>query len=389
GHGFSFGQLWWPATPANEPTAHWSYLYTLFLTAVYFVSGRSVLVARLLQAVAVGMLMPWLVYKLSLKTFAREVTVAGLAGRLGVNRAELIGLLAAAIVSVYVYFFYYAAALITESFYITSLLWVFLVAIEIKEEERPSWKQWLYLGVAMGTAVLLRQLFLLFIPFIFLWIWWSARPRLLWFVMPAVVVTLMILPFTWRNYQVFDRFVLLNTNSGYAFYWGNHPIHGTHFIPILPDDKGSYYQLLPKDLMTQGLNEAELDSALLGRGLGFVQDDPGRYILLSLSRFAPYFQFWPSANSSTISNIARILSFGLFLPFMLYGLFMALRDGLGSLQIFLKTPTALFLLFMLIYTGIHVLTWTLIRYRLPIDALLIIFAGAAILDLAERFLFRP
>src|SRR5918993_178713 len=31
GYGFSFAQNHWPITRAGEPTAHWSYLYTLFL----------------------------------------------------------------------------------------------------------------------------------------------------------------------------------------------------------------------------------------------------------------------------------------------------------------------------------------------------------------------
>ena len=39
GHGFSFGELWWPITPANAPTAHWSFPYTLYLVAVYKLFG--------------------------------------------------------------------------------------------------------------------------------------------------------------------------------------------------------------------------------------------------------------------------------------------------------------------------------------------------------------
>ncbi|MCB1018388.1 MAG: hypothetical protein KDC27_00600, partial [Acidobacteria bacterium] len=35
GFGFSFATAHWPATPAGEPTAHWSYLYTLYLSLVY------------------------------------------------------------------------------------------------------------------------------------------------------------------------------------------------------------------------------------------------------------------------------------------------------------------------------------------------------------------
>ncbi len=37
------------------------------------------------------------------------------------------------------------------------------------------------------------------------------------------------------------------------------------------------------------------------------------------------------------------------------------------------------LVFILVYSGIHILTWTLIRYRLPVDAVLLIYAALAIL----------
>src|SRR5258705_4258091 len=39
GHGFSFAVEWWPITAAGTPTAHWSYLYTLWLAAIYAVFG--------------------------------------------------------------------------------------------------------------------------------------------------------------------------------------------------------------------------------------------------------------------------------------------------------------------------------------------------------------
>lgn len=35
GHGFTFATGWWPATPAGQPTAHWSYLYVIALSAAY------------------------------------------------------------------------------------------------------------------------------------------------------------------------------------------------------------------------------------------------------------------------------------------------------------------------------------------------------------------
>ncbi len=377
GHGFSFGQFWWPATEANAPTAHWSFLYTLWLTAVYAIFGPNPIVARLIQAVAAGVLMPWLVYRLARLTVNSQQKT---------ENNQLAALIAAAIVAVYVYFFYYAAALVTESFYIIAILWAFELAIRISQAEESGWRLWIWLGVALGTAVLLRQLILLFIPFLLIWLWQAKRPRpsLIRLALPLVIVALMMLPFTIRNYFAFGKIVPLNTNSGYAFFWGNHPIYGTKFIPILPPEMGSYYSLIPEELLEMGLNEAELESALLERGLGFVFDDWGRYALLSLSRIAPYFNFWPSAESGMVSNISRVASFGLFLPFMLYGLYLSLRQKFSSLTARLASPLALFYLFILVYAGIHILTWTLVRYRLPIDAILIQFAGWALADLAVR-----
>ena len=39
GHGFTVAEAWWPATPAGEPTAHWSYLYTMYLSPSIAWSG--------------------------------------------------------------------------------------------------------------------------------------------------------------------------------------------------------------------------------------------------------------------------------------------------------------------------------------------------------------
>ena len=49
GHGFTFGEMWWPWTQAETPTAHWSYLYTTYLALIYRVIGPAPLVARLIQ----------------------------------------------------------------------------------------------------------------------------------------------------------------------------------------------------------------------------------------------------------------------------------------------------------------------------------------------------
>ncbi len=101
GHGFSFGQDWWPVTAANSPTAHWSFLYTFYLALIYRLFGQNPIVGRLIQAVLVGILQPLLAFWIGRRLFGVAV-----------------GLVAAGISAIYIYFIYYSATLMTEPFYI-------------------------------------------------------------------------------------------------------------------------------------------------------------------------------------------------------------------------------------------------------------------------------
>jgi hypothetical protein len=384
GKGFTVPTDWWPLTRAGQPTAHWSYLYTFYLVSVYSAFGVSPLIARVLQVLIVGLAWPWLAWRLGRK--------------LG---GDSVGLVAAAWTALYGYFIYYSAALMTESFYITALLWSF--DLVIGSDNRHPYRRWLLIGVATGATVLLRQSFLLFLPLLLLWAWVAEvrreragegtrkavsnaqtrfrqamayiadATRVVRFpLMASLVVILMILPWTVRNYAAFGRFVLLNTNAGYAFFFANHPIYGTEFVGILPSET-TYQSLIPPKL--RALDEAALDSALLKQGMDYVAQDPVRYALLSLSRLKTYFMFWPSGDSGLISNVVRVLSFGVSLPFMFLGLLTAIPRW---------RKWSLFYLFVIVYTAIHLLSWALIRYRLPVDAVLILFAAYGLTEVVRR-----
>ena len=124
GYGFSFAEGHWPATGPGEPTAHWSYLYTLYLAAVYAIFGYQPLVARLLQAFIAGVLQTWLTWRIGRRIFGPKV-----------------GILAAAISALYIYFFYYGGSLLTESFYFVGILWTLDVALRIAGYALIRWKK--------------------------------------------------------------------------------------------------------------------------------------------------------------------------------------------------------------------------------------------------------
>jgi hypothetical protein len=106
-----------------------------------------------------------------------------------------------------------------------------------------------------------------------------------------------------------------------------------------------------------------------------MQEEPGRYALLSLSRFVDYFMFWPASETSLINNIGRVLSFAVFLPFMIYGLWLSFPEWRRYWLLYA---------FIAFYSLMHILTWAMIRYRLPVDAVLLLFAALALADLYHR-----
>jgi len=368
GRGYSFEQDWYPGfTKAHKPTAHWSFLYPLYLSGVYSITGYYPLAARIVQAVFSGILSIWLLFRLGKR----------LSG-------ETLGLITAGLGAIYPYFIFHDAALMTESFFILGILVMLNLSIAIIDTRnggenhysslRTSISAWLIIGIVFGVTAILRQTILLWLPFWLFWIYWAGWKQIKWWepIITLAVIALFIIPWSIRNYLIYEDFLLLNSNSGYALYSANHPNHGTQFDQ-------DYAAPLPEDLVSQGLNEAQWNSALTIRGLQFILQDPHRYLLLSLDRVGIFFNFWISPESNLSSNLMRVLSYGLYLPFFIYGLILSLREW---------KRYSLIYLFTLSFSAMHILTWASIRYRLPVDAALMPLAALALVDIIIRLQTR-
>ncbi|MBE2236582.1 MAG: hypothetical protein IAE81_02255 [Caldilineaceae bacterium] len=410
GHGFTFAAAWYPFTPAGAPTAHWSFLYTAFVAAVYVVFGPHPLAVRLVQAVIAGAFMPWLAWRLFWRTFPAQALQPWTLPRLGWTIHHFPPLLAALLTASYAYFVLYAAMIQTEAFFLLAILWSLERSMTLQQTllacdaraggngGRSQRAPWLFaactLGIGLGMAALLRQSILPWVAVLCAWLivsaWLADRSplasarsiqalrgaRLSSAVLAVTSVLLLllaaILPFTLRNYRVYGEFLLLNSNAGYAMYSAQHPLHGVTFNAYVAAP-------LPTDFASLPVNEAQWDRALMMRGIQFILADPGRYLLLSASRAVDYFEFWPKESSSLLFNVGRVASFTLLLPFMLFGVWIALkRDHCGAWR--------LLLLFVVFYSLLHIFTWAMPRYRLPVDAVLLLFAAAALADLATHIL---
>lgn len=375
GYGFSFDRQWYPFTPADTPTAHWSFLYTLLVALVYGLVGFQPVAVRMVGALLGGVLLPLATFRLT-----REL----IPGR------KEVALTAAGLAAVYAFFVMFAGRILTETFYIIALLWslerALVVARGLRAEGRLSWWPALSLGLSLGLATLFRQAILPWVLLLFAWLLWvglrsrSLRAAALTVGLATVVIGLLVLPFTARNYQVYGDFLLLNSNAGFAMYSAQHPMHGISF-------REHEAAPLPRDLREEQppLTEAEWDRALMGRGIGFALSEPGRYALLSLSRLADYFEFWPT-DTTLLHNGGRLASFTLFLPFMAAGLWLAGRQAYRAVDRKVSewtlTPYFLALLFIVSYSLLHILTWAMPRYRLPVDAVALPYAALALVELA-------
>lgn len=382
GHGYSFDRAWYPFTPGDTPTAHWSFLYTSFVAAIYFVFGYQPVVVRLVGAVATGILLPPAVHRLALRIFN------GRSHNLGLN-AETVARVSAASAAFYAYHILFAARIMTEGLYTIALLWsldrALQVAEDLRKQQKVPFRATLLLGVSLGMAALLRQAILPWVPVLFAWLFVNAIgsrrlsvKTLLPLFSSGMILLLAILPWTVRNYRVFGSFLLLNSNTGYAMYSAQHPMHDAdfqeHAAAPLPDELRNVV----------GLTEPEWDRALMARGIAFVLQDPGRYVLLSLSRILDFFEFWPTANTPLLHNIGRLVSFTAFLPFMLYGAWLAAttarRTAAGPMD-FIREPGIFPLGFSVFYAVLHILTWAMPRYRIPVDAVMLPYAALALYKL--------
>ena len=348
GRGFSFPTAWYPFTQADTPTAHWSYLYTVYLAGIYAVVGHHPLIARMVQVLLSGF-GTWLTFVIGRRLFGVQA-----------------GLAAAALHASYAYLVFFSAALMTQTFYILALLAVLALALRMRDQ--CDLRDWGLLGFALGIGTLFRQTLLLFTPVLLTWLVWEHKARLGWrgpATMLAVVAAL-VAPWTIRNYLAFGDFLLLNSNGGFFFYAANHPNQGVNFDP-------NYVAPIPASLVD--LAEPARDRALYREALGFVVNDPLRFVRLTLSRIPEHFWLLPSRHSSVSANWARLCSFTLYLPFMIAGLLLSVRQWRECLPLYLYVGFD---------TTLHLISWAAPRYRLPSDALMIIFAGLAVARLAAR-----
>ena len=324
-----------------------------FVMAVpYAVAGHSYRAAYLFQAF-LGGLVPFLVFLIGRRL-----------------RGQGVGLLAALTACVYPYYIYNSGALYDTQ--TTTILILLAAYLAVVSWQRPRPILSAAEGCALGLLVLSRSITMALVPFAVLW---SLRGphRAVHAALVAVLAVAVVAPWTVRNYAVTGEFIPVSVGGGKEFLYGNSPLATASSQSSIG---------LPPDLrnIPAGTGYAEADRIFLDRGLEYVKQDPGRAVRLYFAKLANLYRFYPSTQTenrftSSRTKLISILSYGPVFLLALVGIVLERRRW--------RSYTPL-LATIAVFTFVYPVFTTNVRYRLPIDALLIVFCSVALASLASR-----
>jgi len=281
-----------------------------------------------------------------------------------------VALLAAAGTAIYPYLIFYSVVGLTESLFIALVIAAYV-----------CWYRGMnaVAAVCSALAILTRPIFDPIAPILAAYfalfvqrksVAGTIRSLMLY----AVIYCVILSPWWLHNYKAYGTFVRLNLGGGLALLSGNNPSNQTGGIDT---------KLIDSILKFKGIeNPVERDKAMGAYAWNYIKSDPRHFLQQAVLKFERFWLPWPHSEGyrSPIFLLLALLSFPLVV--LMAVVFVVWRGYAHWRQIM---PTVLFVGYL---TAIHMVFPGSIRYRLPLEPLLIILAAAATVELAARFLQR-
>ena len=376
GKGYSGGGWLGP----EGPTALNSPGYIVFLAAALRLFGpHAYVVVELAQAV-LSAVMPLIVYRIAGLLFDRRIAVLSFA--------------LAALYPPYLYFPKQITPAIATAF-ATGL--AVLLVLELRRRRSAPFAA--LCGLVIGLAILTEGLALLVV--IGLALLWRRSIAQRSLAIATTVALLTILPWTWRNYVVFDAFVPLKTSFGLNLWLGNNP----HATGTIFTSDGRYMPDVIEPDQARALaemNEAKRYETLQREAFAWIIANPQRFLELSARRLVYYWWGSPLADLAPEMLSSPVLLYQvqliLHVPFLalgLLGIYAAFRANRattapavvpssrkGIWAWFPSNREAILglLWWLLSYTLVYAATLpNARRVRLPAELPLIIFAACALM----------
>lgn len=334
-------------------------LYPLFLAGLYSLFSCDVIVVRIAQSV-LGALTCLIVYHIGRKVFSPGA-----------------GTLSAILVCLYPYFIHMTGDIMSE------ILFAFLICLSILllllYQEKPSFKYSALTGICIGLTLLCKGTFL---PFFLLSLLWllavpGLKPKLkIRAVLQLLLfVSLTFSPWVIRNYRHYNKIVVLGL-SGQSLWLANNPqAMKLETLPEMNIDRldTNFTWFDPKkyrDILK--MPPLEADQTFRKEAKNYIFSNPGEFACLVFKRFLHYWRLYPIVATRRNKIIAMLTS-GWILPLGWLGILLSLRNH--------RRKTILLISLLASFTLVHVVFVSTIRYRVPIDPIVIIFCSFAVLKL--------
>ena len=259
-------------------------------------------------------------------------------------------------------------------------LWLALliaVTLKLRGSDRMSW--WLGYGALWSAGAMINPSILSVLPFLALWALWpmrkQANPAAKLALAAALVFMAGIAPWTIRNFVVFHQFIPLRSNFGLELWLGNNPGVPDSWTPWLhptnsQDEAVKYARMTEVPYMAEKEREAWV----------FMRSHPVDTTRFVLHRFAGYWL----GTSDALVDVWRAAPWYLKLMLVNNCLF-ALLAWMGALCASrTRNPAAKPMGFvMLIFPMAFYITHTSLRYRLPMEPVMLTLAVFAVLYLVS------
>jgi hypothetical protein len=246
---------------------------------------------------------------------------------------------------------------------------IFWATLAMRDAKKIS--QWAGYGALWVTGALVNPSLLSLFPFLLawaLWPWLRDRRTLVKFSAATLAVFAVgLLPWTVRNYRVFGKFVVLRSNFGLELWLGNNPEVPDTWSPWLhPNDSREEAEKYKR------MGEIAFMAEKQREALQFIRTHPADTLQFMFRRFVNNWLGITDNPSDAWSSSPLYLKAFIVLNFLL-----SLLTMLGTLFAYRDQPKEVipYVAVILVFPLIFYLTHSSLRYRFPMDPVMMVLAA--------------
>lgn len=294
--------------------------------------------------------------------------------------------LTALAVSLYPPLIYYSTKL-------TPTVWVAffmsLTILLILKLKNNSLKIAILCGISLGVSILTDPIAFAFFPALIIW-YLIKKPiefRKLCLLILVTLVTLV--PWTIRNHRIHHRLIPITTQFSKNLWIGNNQnATGTDYYQVVQGKEPLFVLMtntLPRKVRRDLGRKTEIERSdyFLKQGLIFIAQNPKEFVNLLFTKTLYFWWFTPREINGSVDALKyRTVNTLMYFPLLVLGII-----GIAlSFRHKYKKQSLVLVLVLISISAIYIFTHVgLARYRIPVEAILLIFASLSITEIKKYF----